>query len=133
MSTRCGHRWRRGRSFCRPRSGLPGRKRSNRNTGGRRAIASSLTPIARSGTSWIWGFYYLADSPACRSREFRALFLRSLYLHGEFVATHLERADVNGNHYLCDGVGLVFLGAFFGATARGRKWLAVGRELVVSE
>lgn len=89
--------------------------------------------VALRAVSWIWGFYFFADAPACRSREFRSLFLRSLFLHGEFVATHLERADVNGNHYLCDGVGLVFLGVFFGASARGRKWRAAGRDLVLSE
>ena len=94
---------------------------------------SCAMDVALRAVSWIWGFYFMADAPACRSHEFRALFLRALFLHGEFVASHLERADVNGNHYLCDGVGLVFLGAFFGATPRGRKWLAVGRDLVVSE
>src|SRR5205823_9752812 len=66
-------------------------------------------------------------------REFRSLFLQSLYLHGQFVSTNLERSDVNGNHYLCDGAGLAFLGCFFGATRRGRKWRAMGRDLVVSE
>src|SRR5580765_1192113 len=89
--------------------------------------------VALRAISWIWGFYFFARADACKSREFRALFLRSLYLHGQFVATHLERSDVNGNHYLCDGVGLVFLGCFFGATRRGRKWRVIGRELVVSE
>ena len=89
--------------------------------------------VALRAVSWIWGFYFMADAPACRSREFRGRFLTSLFLHGEFVATHLEKADVNGNHYLCDGVGLVFLGCFFASTSRGRRWRAIGRELVVSE
>jgi len=89
--------------------------------------------VALRAVSWIWGFYFMADAPACSSREFRTELLRSLYLHGEFVATHLEKADVNGNHYLCDGVGLVFLGCLFGATPRGRKWRTIGRDLVVSE
>jgi len=89
--------------------------------------------VALRAVSWIWGFYFMADAPACRSREFRLQFLRALFLHGEFVATHLEKADVNGNHYLCDGVGLVFLGCLFGGTPRGRKWRRLGRELVVSE
>ncbi|HET9830909.1 MAG TPA: alginate lyase family protein [Vicinamibacterales bacterium] len=89
--------------------------------------------VALRAVSWIWGFYFLAEAEACRSREFRAQFLQSLYLHGQFVATNLERSDVNGNHYLWDGVGLVFLGCLFGATSRGRKWRAIGRDLVVSE
>ena len=89
--------------------------------------------VALRAVNWIWGFYFMADAPACRSREFRDGFLRSLFLHGEFVASHLEKADVNGNHYLCDGVGLVFLGCFFGELAQGKRWRAIGRDLVVSE
>src|SRR4029077_15343824 len=49
------------------------------------------------------------------------------------VATHIERSDVNGNHYLCDAVGLVFLGAFFRGTKKGRRWLTLGKEMVVAE
>jgi hypothetical protein len=56
-----------------------------------------------------------------------------LFLHGEFVARHLEKADLNGNHYLCDGVGLVFLGCFFRASRPARAWLAVGRTIVEDE
>ena len=89
--------------------------------------------VALRAVSWIWGFYYMAGSKACLSSRFRSAFLRSLYLHGEHVATHLERSDVNGNHYLCDGVGLVFLGAFFSRTAKGRRWLQMGRDIVVPE
>ena len=79
--------------------------------------------VALRAVSWIWGFYFFGESDACRLRAFRAAFLRALFLHGEFVASHLERGDVNGNHYLCDGVGLVFLGAFFRRTTQGREWL----------
>src|SRR5439155_26939822 len=62
--------------------------------------------VALRAVSWIWGFYFFADSAPCRSRAFRRIFVRSLYLHGAYVATHIGRGDVNGNHYLCDGVGL---------------------------
>jgi uncharacterized heparinase superfamily protein len=89
--------------------------------------------VALRAVSWLWAFYFFADSQACRSTTFRGRFLRALFLHGEFIATHLERADVNGNHYLCDGVGLVFLGVFFGAVRKGASWLAQGRAIVVEE
>jgi hypothetical protein len=89
--------------------------------------------IALRAVSWIWGFYYMADAPACRDEGFRAAFLRSLFMHGEFIATHLERADVNGNHYLCDGVGLVFVGGFFRRARRAQRWLDAGREIVTQE
>lgn len=89
--------------------------------------------VALRAVSWIWGFYFFARSSSCRNEVFRAAFMRSLYMHGEFVATHLEKADVNGNHYLCDGVGLVFLGCFFRGSRRAEKWLSIGRELVAQE
>ena len=89
--------------------------------------------VALRAVSWIWAFYYMADAPACRNRRFRTAFLRSLFLHGEHVATHLERGPVNGNHYLCDGVGLVFLGIFFRGTRKGQAWLDTGRAIVLGE
>jgi hypothetical protein len=89
--------------------------------------------VALRAVSWIWGFYFMSGSAACAGEAFRGSFLRSLYLHGEHVASHIERADVNGNHYLCDAVGLVFLGLFFRATAKGRQWLATGREMIDAE
>ncbi len=89
--------------------------------------------VALRAVSWIWGFHHMADAPACRDRGFRASFLRTLFLHGEFIATHLERGDVNGNHYLCDGVGLVFLGCFFHPARRAARWRAIGRAIVEQE
>jgi len=89
--------------------------------------------VALRAVSWVWGFYFMGASTACAAPAFRSEFLRALYLHGEHIATHLERSDVNGNHYLCDAVGLVILGSFFRSTAKGRRWLATGRGIVAAE
>jgi hypothetical protein len=89
--------------------------------------------VALRAVSWIWGFHFFAHSPSCRDRAFRANFLRQLFLHGEFIVKHLEKADLNGNHYLCDGVGLVFLGCFFGESRPASRWLALGRAIVQDE
>jgi hypothetical protein len=89
--------------------------------------------VALRAVSWVWGFYFMGASAACAAPAFRSAFLRALYLHGEHIATHLERSDVNGNHYLCDALGLVFLGSFFRSTAKGRRWLATGRGMVAAE
>ena len=89
--------------------------------------------VALRAVSWIWGFHFMSGAAACASDEFRSALLRGLYLHGEYVATHIERSDVNGNHYLCDAVGLVFLGAFFRSTPKGRAWLNTGREMIEAE
>ena len=83
--------------------------------------------------SWIWGFQFFAEAQACADTAFRRRFLRALYLHGEFIVRHLEKADLNGNHYLCDGVGLVFLGCFFRRAHAGERWLALGRSIVEGE
>jgi uncharacterized heparinase superfamily protein len=89
--------------------------------------------VALRAVSWIWGFHFFAGSSACRDAAFRRRFLRGLFLHGEFVAAHLEKGDVNGNHYLSDGVGLVFLGSFFRRARRATRWRAIGRALVEQE
>jgi hypothetical protein len=89
--------------------------------------------VSLRAVSWLWGFFYMSDAPACRDARFRIEFMRALYMHAEFILTYLERADVNGNHYLCDGVGLVFLATFFSRARRAGRWLAVGREIVEQE
>src|SRR5262245_49368196 len=89
--------------------------------------------VALRAVSWIWGFHFFAASDACRDAAFRGRFLRALFLHGEFIVRHLEKADLNGNHYLCDGVGLVFLGCFFRRARPAQRWLALGRSIVEHE
>jgi hypothetical protein len=89
--------------------------------------------VALRAMSWIWGFYFFGRSQACADPAFRFALLKALYLHGEFVADNVERANINGNHYLTDGVGLVFLGTFFREWADGPGWLRAGREIVVPE
>jgi hypothetical protein len=89
--------------------------------------------VALRAISWIWAFHFLSDADACADTRFRFALLKSLFLHGEFVAANLERGDVNGNHYLTDGVGLVFLGTLFHDTPAGRQWLQTGRAIVVDE
>jgi hypothetical protein len=89
--------------------------------------------VALRAVSWIWGFHFFNDSRACADAGFRRRFLRALYLHGHFIVKHLEKADLNGNHYLCDGVGLVFLGCFFRRARAARAWLDLGRSIVEGE
>jgi len=89
--------------------------------------------VALRAVSWIWGFHFFSHSASCTSEVFRGAFLRAVYLHGSYIATHLERGEVNGNHYLCDGVGLIFVGTFLRATPNGRRWLDVGRTIVTDE
>lgn len=89
--------------------------------------------VALRAIAWTWFFHACHDSPAWSDSEFRARFLRSLYLHGEFTTRHLEESDVNGNHFASDAAGLVFLGLFFGAGAGPQLWLRQGWQILESE
>ncbi len=87
--------------------------------------------VALRAISWIWGFHFFAGSRACATDAFRSQFLRNLLLHGEFLAANIEVDEVNGNHHLVDGAGLVFLGLFFRQTHVGVRWLNRGRRIVI--
>ena len=66
--------------------------------------------------------------------DFETAFARSVYEHGEFIATHLEYSGVvRGNHYLTNIVGLLFAGASLPSDARTDAWLAFGVQELNNE
>jgi len=73
-----------------------------------------------------WLFHVFADSSSWRDEAFRVRFLSSLYLHGDFTLRHIEKADVNGNHYTADLAGLVMVGHFFDGVGDAGRWLDAG-------
>lgn len=76
--------------------------------------------------TWTWLFHVFADSPSWRDETFRARYLACLYLHGDFTLRHIEKADVNGNHYTADLAGLVMAGHFFDDVGDAGRWRDVG-------
>jgi hypothetical protein len=86
--------------------------------------------VALRAMSWIWGLGFFADATPCHPRAFRETLLSSLWLHGEFIAANLEISDVNGNHYLVDGIGLIALGTTFRRSTTGRAWLDTGQRIL---
>jgi hypothetical protein len=79
--------------------------------------------------SWSWLLGALGGSEAWRAEGFRGRFLKTLWLHGDYTARHLERSDVNGNHLTADAAGLVFAGLLFEQSA----WADDGWHLLVEE
>lgn len=79
--------------------------------------------------SWSWLLGALGRSDAWSDRAFRSGFLRVLWLHGDYTQRHLERSDVNGNHFDADAAGLVFAGLLFDRHA----WSDEGWRLLVEE
>lgn len=82
---------------------------------------------------WTWLFHAFKHARAWRDDRFRADFLRSLFLHGEFTERYIERSDVNGNHFTADAAGLVFAGLFFGRGAVSRRWHDAGWQALRDE
>ncbi|RMG49090.1 MAG: hypothetical protein D6723_14355 [Acidobacteria bacterium] len=83
--------------------------------------------------SWSWLFHVFRESAAWRDSAFRERFLCTLYLHGDFTARHLERSDINGNHYTADAAGLVFAGLFFAGSRQAARWLNTGWGILQEE
>ncbi len=81
----------------------------------------------------VWLFHAFHRAKTWRDEEFRFAFLRLLYIHGDFIARHLEWSDVNGNHLLADAAGLVFVGLFFERGRAATRWQRVGWYLLQSE
>jgi hypothetical protein len=79
--------------------------------------------------SWSWLLGALGGSESWRDTGFRSRFLRTLWLHGDYAARHLERSDVNGNHYTADLAGLVVVGLLF----ERRGWSDEGWRALVHE
>jgi hypothetical protein len=76
--------------------------------------------------TWTWLFHVFAGSNAWRDERFRVRFLACLYLHGDFTRRHIEKADINGNHYTADLAGLVMAGYFFGNAGDAPLWRNIG-------
>jgi hypothetical protein len=70
--------------------------------------------------------------------EFDAIFVtyfhRSIYEHGLHIAENLEwSAEVHGNHYLANVVGLLFVAAYLPCTPQTNCWLAFAVQELVYE
>lgn len=83
--------------------------------------------------TWTWFFHVFAHSSSWSDEAFRVRFLGSLYLHGDFTLRHIEKAEVNGNHYTADLAGLVLAGLFFGEIGDAPRWRETGWTGLVAE
>jgi hypothetical protein len=90
--------------------------------------------VAIRAVNWIAAYFFFKDAQSI-DKSFWIKFHKSLYLHGRFIIKNLENKGThNGNHYLSNIVGLVWLGLYFGSFIvndwykgnNPKKWLNYG-------
>src|SRR5579859_1747494 len=88
--------------------------------------------VAVRAVNWLWAAALFADAPEF-SAAHRQRFLKAMLQHGRHILDNLEYADNNGNHYLSNGVGLVFLGVLCADFSDAPAWRKKGFEIVWGE
>ncbi len=88
--------------------------------------------VAVRAVNWLWAAALFADAPEF-SPVHRPRFLKAMLQHGRHILDNLEYADNNGNHYLSNGVGLLFLGVLLPDLADADAWRKKGFEIVWGE
>jgi len=88
--------------------------------------------VAVRAVNWLWAAALFADAPEF-APPLKARFLKALLQHGRHIADNLEYSDNNGNHYLSNGAGLLFLGVLLPDLAEAGAWRRKGEEIVWGE
>ena len=77
-------------------------------------------------------FYVLKQIESLTSIEFDSI-LDTIYNHALLISKKLSLFSSCGNHTITEAVGLVFAGAIFRTTKRGKYWLNTGMGLLSDE
>ncbi|MBI4492013.1 MAG: alginate lyase family protein [Chloroflexi bacterium] len=88
--------------------------------------------VAVRAANWLWAAALFADAPEFHARA-RLRLLKALLQHGRHILDNLEHSNNNGNHYLANGVGLLFLGVLLPEFAEAEAWRRKGLEIVWGE
>ncbi len=88
--------------------------------------------VAIRAVNWTWGLYFFAHSPSFTDDNLTR-FLKSILQHGRHIIRNLEDGPIRANHYLADGVGLVYLGLMFPEFKEAEGWRKKGLEILFDE
>jgi hypothetical protein len=92
------------------------------NRPGRGVNWTCTMDVAIRAVNWVWAYAFFRPE-ILADRPFASAFLRSLFVHGRFIAANLENGlPVVGNHYFADLVGLLFLGVLFRGAPEADAW-----------
>jgi hypothetical protein len=94
---------------------------------------ASPMDVAIRAANWVVGMLLFTDDPTIDARFWQRM-LANLHSTGVFLERNLEWHPVyRGNHYVANGVGLVYLGTLFRGTKTGDRWLESGGEILRDE
>lgn len=84
--------------------------------------------------NWLTAYDLFIASGYVFDKEFNEVFTRSIYEHGYHIMNNLEwSADLRGNHYLADCVGVLYCAAYLPSTPEIDAWLAFAIQEISAE
>ena len=87
--------------------------------------------VAIRAANWVAALAVCAD--AAEGSPWLDRAVGSLLLHGRFIRSHLEWAEIRGNHYLSDVVGLLAVSALFSGGEEGQAWTRFAADELARE
>jgi hypothetical protein len=80
----------------------------------------------------IW-IFYLLDKVKSKNIELKKKILKLIYLSADHIYKNIEESPiVNANHYLSNGVGLLYVALAFPEFKETRKWYKRGLEIILN-
>lgn len=88
--------------------------------------------VAIRSVNWILSLHIFKNSSRFTD-ELKQKIYNSIYQHGVFIRNNLEYGRRNGNHYLSDLMGLIWIGAFFFNHSFGKRWFYFAKKELEKE
>lgn len=88
--------------------------------------------VAIRSINWIISLHIFKNSSHFND-DIKLKIFNSLYQHGVFIRNNLEYGRRNGNHYLSDLMGLIWIGAFFFNHSFGKRWFYFAKKELEKE
>ena len=83
--------------------------------------------------NWVLALVLFAEAEGTPAAFWEGM-LANLFATGRYVERYLEWHPVyRGNHYVANGLGLIYLGALFRDVPDGERWLHLGADILTSE
>ncbi|COF49121.1 Uncharacterized protein conserved in bacteria [Streptococcus pneumoniae] len=90
--------------------------------------------VAIRAANWILVYDLFKVQGVEFNKEFKKIFVLSIYDHGKFIFNHLERnKGIRNNHYLSNIVGLFFISAYLPVTKEVSTWLNFSFQELIQE